>query len=239
MPCWSCLMLRTSVVAVGTGETNQTRNNGNARADSPLPGSASLCPCPHLRGLVGRGAGRLYPGNLGDRRHRAAEAAGTERITFDPEGTFQAVRGLSPPQSVSGIWSKTYLDLHMVSSPAFFDDPASKSDDALSEPASMSISTPKGCYSTSRRTIFAWSLPWATSCAAPITAAAHRARRTSLAEVMGGLTAGTAGPRCGSRLEAVVTPAAWAVVRGGFVALRFDGRTGRCVIRKSTWSSSG
>jgi hypothetical protein len=63
----------------------------------------------------------------------ACDAAGTERITFDPEGTFQAVHQTKP--TAVGFWHlvEDVLDLHMVSSPAFFDDPASESDDALSE----------------------------------------------------------------------------------------------------------
>ena len=64
----------------------------------------------------------------------ACEAAETERITFDPEGTFRGgARAVSPPQI--GFWHlvEDVLDLHMVSSPAFFDDPTSDFDDALSE----------------------------------------------------------------------------------------------------------
>ena len=64
-----------------------------------------------------------------------AEACGTptaEHITFDADGTFKTVRGDQP--TATGFWHlvEDVLDLHMVSSPAFFDDPATKSDDALS-----------------------------------------------------------------------------------------------------------
>ena len=64
-----------------------------------------------------------------------AEACGTptaEHITFDADGTFRTVRGEQP--TATGFWHlvEDVLDLHMVSSPAFFDDPATKVDDALS-----------------------------------------------------------------------------------------------------------
>lgn len=65
-----------------------------------------------------------------------AQACGTpaaEHITFDPDGTFRAVRGEQP--TATGFWHlvEDVLDLHMVSSPAFFDDPATRFDDALSD----------------------------------------------------------------------------------------------------------
>ena len=55
-----------------------------------------------------------------------AEACGTptaEHITFDADGTFKTVRGDQP--TATGFWHlvEDALDLHMVSSPAFFDDP--------------------------------------------------------------------------------------------------------------------
>ena len=55
-----------------------------------------------------------------------AEACGTptaEHITFDADGTFKTVRGDQP--TATGFWHlvEDVLDLHMVSSPAFFDDP--------------------------------------------------------------------------------------------------------------------
>ena len=105
-----------------------------------------------------------------------AEACGTpaaEHITFDADGTFKTVRGDQP--TATGFWHlvEDVLDLHMVSSPAFFDDPATKSDDALSNSrVSISTSTPKLCCSTSRRTAFAPWRRWATCCAGPTTAAA-------------------------------------------------------------------
>jgi hypothetical protein len=57
----------------------------------------------------------------------------TEHITFDPNGTFSAVRADQP--TAVGFWHLVLdnLDLHMISSPAFFDDPTSSLDDALSE----------------------------------------------------------------------------------------------------------
>ena len=62
----------------------------------------------------------------------ACGAATTEHITFDPNGTFTTVSGGKP--TAAGFWHlvQDNLDLHMVTSPAFFDDPASASDDALS-----------------------------------------------------------------------------------------------------------
>lgn len=62
----------------------------------------------------------------------ACGAATTEHITFDPDGTFTTVSGNKP--TAAGFWHlvEDNLDLHMVTSPAFFDDPASAADDALS-----------------------------------------------------------------------------------------------------------
>jgi hypothetical protein len=64
---------------------------------------------------------------------KACEAPASERITFNPDGTFEAVQQSKP--SAVGFWHlvEDVLDLHMVSSPAFFDDPASHFDDALSD----------------------------------------------------------------------------------------------------------
>jgi hypothetical protein len=62
----------------------------------------------------------------------ACKALATEHITFDPDGTFEAVRG--DQATATGFWHlvEDVLDLHMVSSPAFFDDPTTTADDALS-----------------------------------------------------------------------------------------------------------
>jgi hypothetical protein len=62
----------------------------------------------------------------------ACKAPATEHITFNSDGTFEAVRGNQP--TAVGFWHlvEDVLDLHMVSSPAFFDDPTSTADDALS-----------------------------------------------------------------------------------------------------------
>jgi hypothetical protein len=64
-----------------------------------------------------------------------SEACGTpaaEHITFDADGTFRAERGDRP--TATGFWHlvEDVLDLHMVSSPAFFDDPTTDFDDPLS-----------------------------------------------------------------------------------------------------------
>jgi hypothetical protein len=63
----------------------------------------------------------------------ACGAPAAEQITFDPDGTFRAVRDGQP--TATGFWHlvEDVLDLHMISSPAFFDDPATTSDDALSD----------------------------------------------------------------------------------------------------------
>ena len=63
----------------------------------------------------------------------ACDAATTEQITFDPAGTFTTMSG--GKATAAGFWHLVLdnLDLHMVTSPAFFDDPTSASDDALSE----------------------------------------------------------------------------------------------------------
>jgi hypothetical protein len=62
----------------------------------------------------------------------ACGAATTEHITFDPNGTFTTVSG--GKATAAGFWHlvQDNLDLHMVTSPAFFDDPANAADDALS-----------------------------------------------------------------------------------------------------------
>src|ERR671918_452425 len=61
----------------------------------------------------------------------ACKAPATERITFNADGTFEAVRGGQP--TATGFWHlvEDVLDLHMVSSPAFFDDPTTDFDDAV------------------------------------------------------------------------------------------------------------
>lgn len=63
----------------------------------------------------------------------ACKAPATEHITFAPDGTFVALRDGTP--TATGFWHlvEDKLDLHMVSSPAFFDDPTTTADDALSD----------------------------------------------------------------------------------------------------------
>ena len=62
----------------------------------------------------------------------ACDGPATEHITFKPDGTFEALREGTP--AAIGFWHlvEDKLDLHMVSSPAFFDDPTTTADDALS-----------------------------------------------------------------------------------------------------------
>jgi hypothetical protein len=61
----------------------------------------------------------------------ACGQATTEQITFKPNGTFSSERAGQP--TAVGFWHliQDNLDLHMISSPAFFDDPTTKLDDAL------------------------------------------------------------------------------------------------------------
>ena len=63
----------------------------------------------------------------------ACSDAASEHITFDPQGTFTTVTADKP--TAAGFWHlvEDNLDLHMVTSPAFFDDPTTAADDALSE----------------------------------------------------------------------------------------------------------
>jgi hypothetical protein len=53
---------------------------------------------------------------------QACEDSTSERLTFDANGTFTAEQGGEP--TAAGFWqlADDKLDLHMVSSPAFFDD---------------------------------------------------------------------------------------------------------------------
>ena len=62
----------------------------------------------------------------------ACAGAATENITFRSDGTFEASRG--GKATATGFWHlvENILDLHMVSSPGFFDDPTTTADDALS-----------------------------------------------------------------------------------------------------------
>jgi hypothetical protein len=61
----------------------------------------------------------------------ACGRATSEQITFRPDGTFSSERAGQP--TAVGFWHlvQDNLDLHMISSPAFFDDPTTKLDDAL------------------------------------------------------------------------------------------------------------
>jgi hypothetical protein len=63
----------------------------------------------------------------------ACDAAAAERTTFDPNGTFITVR--NGQAKATGFWHllEDILDLHMVTSLAFFDDPTTTADDALSD----------------------------------------------------------------------------------------------------------
>jgi hypothetical protein len=72
------------------------------------------------------------PGTWGIGGTEACGGAGTEHITFDPEGTFEVVQ--AGKATAVGFWHlvEDVLDLHMVSSPAFFDDPVTDFDDPLS-----------------------------------------------------------------------------------------------------------
>jgi hypothetical protein len=72
------------------------------------------------------------PGTWGIGGTEACGGAGTEHITFASDGTFEVVQDGSA--TAVGFWHlvEDVLDLHMVSSPAFFDDPTTNVDDPLS-----------------------------------------------------------------------------------------------------------
>ena len=59
--------------------------------------------------------------------------AAVERTTFAPDGTFTTVH--DGKATAAGFWHllQDNLDLHMVTSLAFFDDPTTTADDQLSE----------------------------------------------------------------------------------------------------------
>jgi hypothetical protein len=63
----------------------------------------------------------------------ACGAEMTEHLTFDPNGTFTAVRAGKP--TAVGFWHLVLdnLDFHMITSLAFSDDPSTDSDNALSD----------------------------------------------------------------------------------------------------------
>ncbi len=63
----------------------------------------------------------------------ACAAATTEQITFEPNGGFTNIRG--GKLTATGFWHlvEDNLDLHMVTSVAFFDDPTTTADDQLSD----------------------------------------------------------------------------------------------------------
>jgi hypothetical protein len=73
------------------------------------------------------------PGTWGIGGTEACGGAGTEHITFDPDGTFEVVQ--DGTATAVGFWHlvEDVLDLHMVSSPAFFDDPNASFDDVLGD----------------------------------------------------------------------------------------------------------
>jgi hypothetical protein len=56
-----------------------------------------------------------------------------EHLNFNPDGTFGASR--DGKATAVGFWFlvQDHLDLHMVTSPAFFDDPDTRLDDQLSD----------------------------------------------------------------------------------------------------------
>jgi hypothetical protein len=56
-----------------------------------------------------------------------------EHLNFNPDGTFGATH--DGKATAVGFWFlvQDHLDLHMITSPAFFDDPATTADDALNE----------------------------------------------------------------------------------------------------------
>ncbi len=63
----------------------------------------------------------------------ACNAAAAEHTTFDPNGTFTTLR--DGKATATGFWHliQDNLDLQMVTSLAFFDDPTTSADDQLSD----------------------------------------------------------------------------------------------------------
>ena len=139
------------------------------------------CAVAHGLGSVGgRGAGQLSAGDLGDRRRRGLRRRlRTEHITFDADGTFRTVRGEQP--TATGFWHlvEDVLDLHMVSSPAFFDDPddqVRRRVERTRRPVPVLLRQGTAVRHR-RRTAFAPSRPWATCYAAPTITAVLEADR--------------------------------------------------------------
>src|SRR4029079_14943841 len=62
----------------------------------------------------------------------ACGGAATENLTFRSDGTFEASLGGQATARVFCHLIENILDLHMVSSPAFFGNPTTTADDALS-----------------------------------------------------------------------------------------------------------
>ena len=62
----------------------------------------------------------------------ACGTASAEQMKFVPDGTFSAMREDKP--TAVGFWFlvEDNLDLHLITSPAFFDDPNTRADDLLS-----------------------------------------------------------------------------------------------------------
>jgi hypothetical protein len=73
------------------------------------------------------------PGPWGIGGTEACGGAGTEHITFNPDGTFEVIQ--EGTATAVGFWHlvEDVLDLHIVSSPAFFDDPNASFDDVLGD----------------------------------------------------------------------------------------------------------
>jgi hypothetical protein len=73
----------------------------------------------------------FLPGTWGIGGPEACGSAGTEHITFDQNGTFRVFR--DGEATAVGFWAlvEDILDLHIIASPASFDDPTTTFDDAL------------------------------------------------------------------------------------------------------------
>lgn len=80
-------------------------------------------------------AGDYLPGVWAMGSAEACAANSGERLDFAADGTFTGSLHGSP--TVAGFWqlADDELELHMVTSPAFFDDPATDADDALASHA--------------------------------------------------------------------------------------------------------
>lgn len=76
-------------------------------------------------------AAGYLPGSWAIGSAEVCAAGSGERLAFAADGTFEGTLDGKP--TAAGFWhlAEDVLELHMVTSPAFFDDPRTAADDAL------------------------------------------------------------------------------------------------------------